>query len=89
MRLPVQVIVEADDGSLPAVDDVAQVERDDLRVETLGLHLTEAKDLPVQHRSGSLSLGIHLRWGLPTLCGAWSVRGAELRSCRLGRHSLS
>ena len=40
-----QDIVEADGETPPAVHEVAHVERDDLRVETLGLHLTEAKDL--------------------------------------------
>ena len=45
MRVRVQIIVEADDDQLPAVHEVAHIERDDLGVETLGLHLTEAKDL--------------------------------------------
>jgi hypothetical protein len=45
MRVRVQIVVEADDDSPPAVHEVAQLERDDLRVDTLGLHLTEAKDL--------------------------------------------
>src|SRR6266542_3058495 len=45
MKVRVQIIVEADDDGLPAVHEVAQVERNDLHVDTLGLHLTEAKDL--------------------------------------------
>jgi hypothetical protein len=45
MKVRVQIIVEADDDSSPAVHEVAQIERDDLHVDTLGLHLAEAKDL--------------------------------------------
>src|SRR6516162_1335881 len=45
MRVRVQIIVEADDDQPPAVHEVTHIERDDLRVETLGLHLAEAKDL--------------------------------------------
>jgi len=45
MRVRVQVIVEADDDTPPAVHEVIQVERDDPHLETLGLHLTDAKDL--------------------------------------------
>ncbi len=45
MKVRVQIIVEADDDSPPSVHEVAQVERTDLHVDTLGLHLTEAKDL--------------------------------------------
>jgi hypothetical protein len=45
MRVRVQIIVEANDDQPPAVHEVAHIERDDLCVETLGLHLTEAKDL--------------------------------------------
>jgi hypothetical protein len=45
MRIRVQVVIEADDGSLPAVHDVAQLDRDALQVDTLGLRLAEAKDL--------------------------------------------
>jgi len=45
MRVRVQVIVEADDDSSPAVHEVAQIERGDLHIDTLGLQLAEAKDL--------------------------------------------
>jgi hypothetical protein len=45
MKVRVQIIVEADDDQPPAVHEVAHIERNDLRAETLGLHLTEAKDL--------------------------------------------
>ena len=45
MKVRVQIIVEADDDSPPTVHEVARVERNDLHVDTLGLHLTEAKDL--------------------------------------------
>jgi hypothetical protein len=45
MRMRVQVIVEADDDTPPAVHEVACVERSDLHIDTLGLHLAEAKDL--------------------------------------------
>jgi hypothetical protein len=45
MRVRVQVIVEADDDTPSAVHEVACVERGDLHIDTLGLHLAEAKDL--------------------------------------------
>jgi len=49
MKLRVQVVIEADDDDdyeqLPVVHEVGQIERGDLSVDTLGLHLTEAKDL--------------------------------------------
>ena len=45
MKVRVQIVVEADDDRPPAVHEVAEVERDDLHVDTLGLYLTEAKDL--------------------------------------------
>ena len=45
MRLRVQVVIEADDDDAhqaPAVHEVAQIEREALSVDTLGLHLKEA-----------------------------------------------
>ena len=50
MKLRVQVVIEADDdeddGDHPsAVHEVAQIDRDALSVDTLGLHLEEAKNL--------------------------------------------
>jgi len=45
MRVRVQVIIEADDDAPPAVHEVAHLERSDLHIATLGLHLAEAKDL--------------------------------------------
>jgi hypothetical protein len=45
MRVRVEVIVEADDDTPPALHEVAKVERGELHLETLGLHLAEAKDL--------------------------------------------
>jgi hypothetical protein len=45
MRVRVQVIVESDDDTPPAVHEVACVERGDLHIDTLGLQLAEAKDL--------------------------------------------
>jgi hypothetical protein len=41
----VQVIVEGDDEAPPAVHEVAHIERGDLHIDTLGLHLAEAKHL--------------------------------------------
>jgi hypothetical protein len=41
----VQVIVQTDDDTPPTVHEVARVERAQLRIHTLGLHLAEAKDL--------------------------------------------
>jgi hypothetical protein len=46
MKVRVQIVVEADDdGQPPVTHEVALVERCDLQVDTLGLHLAEAKDL--------------------------------------------
>src|SRR5712691_11495301 len=50
MKLRVQVVIEADDDDdddqqLPAVHEVAQIDRDAVSVDTLGLHLEEAKHL--------------------------------------------
>jgi hypothetical protein len=51
MRLRVQVVIEPDHGEdnqdqpTPAVHEIATIERDDLRVDTLGMQLAEAKDL--------------------------------------------
>ncbi len=46
MRVRVQLVIEtdADDGQ-PVVHEVAQLEPGDLRIDTLGLQLAEAKDL--------------------------------------------
>src|SRR5713101_8237898 len=48
MKLRVQVVIESDDENdqqSPAVHEVAQIDRDSLSVDTLGLHLAEAKNL--------------------------------------------
>jgi hypothetical protein len=45
MRVRVQVIVENDGDTPSTVHEVACVERGDLGIDTLGLHLAEAKDL--------------------------------------------
>src|SRR5437660_693588 len=48
MRFRVQVVIEADDAEderAVVVHEVAQIDRDTLAVDTLGLHLAEAKDL--------------------------------------------
>src|SRR6266542_6333173 len=48
MKLRVQVVIESDDDDdhqSPAVHEVAQIDRDALSVDTLGLHLEEAKHL--------------------------------------------
>ncbi len=47
MRVRVQVVIERDDDDdrPPAVHEVAQLERADVRIDTLGLQLAEAKDL--------------------------------------------
>jgi len=47
MRVRVQVVIESDndDNRPPAVHEVAHLERADLRIDTLGLQLAEAKDL--------------------------------------------
>jgi hypothetical protein len=45
MKVRIQVIVESDHGETHRVEDVAQFERGELRPETLGLTLAEAKAL--------------------------------------------
>jgi hypothetical protein len=47
MKLRVQVVIvpEDEDADAPVVHEVAQIERGDLAVDTLGLHLAEAKNL--------------------------------------------
>ena len=47
MKVRVQVVIESDDDDNrpPAVHDVAHLERADVRIDTLGLQLAEAKDL--------------------------------------------
>jgi hypothetical protein len=50
MRIRVQVIIEADDDEEdgdhpPAIHEVARIDRDALSIDTLGLHLEEAKNL--------------------------------------------
>ena len=48
MKLRVQVVIECDDDDdhqSPAVHEVAQIDRDTLSVDTLGLHLEGAKNL--------------------------------------------
>ncbi len=44
MKVRVQVVIETDDGTA-AVHEVAQLDREVLQIDTLGLHLAEAKDL--------------------------------------------
>jgi hypothetical protein len=45
MNIRVQVIIESDNGTLEVVQDVAHLQREELRPETLGLTLAEAKEL--------------------------------------------
>jgi hypothetical protein len=45
MKIRVQVIVESDNGVGEVVQDIARLERGQLRPEELGLTLTEAKGL--------------------------------------------
>jgi len=45
VRIRVQVVIDPDDDSPPAVHEVAQLERSGLQIDTLGLQLTEAKNL--------------------------------------------
>ena len=45
MRVRVQLIIETDNDNPPAVHEVARVDRAELHIDTLGLHLAEAKDL--------------------------------------------
>jgi hypothetical protein len=45
MRMRVQVVIDSDDDGPPVVHEVANVERGDLHIDTLGLQLAEAKDL--------------------------------------------
>src|SRR5439155_2644153 len=50
MRVRVQVAIEPDDGGPAAVHEVAELERGALQIDTLGLQLTEAKELLRQVR---------------------------------------
>ena len=45
MKMPVQVVIELDDGKPEVVEEVLCVQRGDLQAETLGLTLAEGKDL--------------------------------------------
>jgi ribosomal protein L37AE/L43A len=45
MHIRIQVIIESDNGTPELVQDVAHLEREELRPETLGLTLAEAKAL--------------------------------------------
>jgi hypothetical protein len=45
MRMRVQVVIDSDEDGPPVVHEVANVERGDLHIDTLGLQLAEAKDL--------------------------------------------
>jgi hypothetical protein len=45
MRIRVQVVIEGDDDIPPEVHEVAELYRDDLGADTLGLQLAEAKEL--------------------------------------------
>ena len=45
MRVRVQVVIDSDDDGPPVVHEVANVERGDLHIDTLGVQLAEAKDL--------------------------------------------
>ena len=45
MKLKVQLIIESDSGETEVVQEVAKLERHSLRLENLGLTLSEAKEL--------------------------------------------
>jgi len=45
MKVRLQVIVDLEDGGPAAVHEVAQLDREGLQLDTLGLQLTEAKHL--------------------------------------------
>lgn len=45
MKVTIQIVVESDDSAEPVVQEVARLERGDLRLETLGLTLAEARAL--------------------------------------------
>jgi hypothetical protein len=45
MRIRVQVVIEGNEDVPPAVHEVADLQRGDLGMDTLGLQLAEAKDL--------------------------------------------
>jgi hypothetical protein len=45
MRVRIQVVIDSDDDGPPVVHEVANVERGDLHIDTLGLQLAEAKNL--------------------------------------------
>ena len=45
MKVKIQVIVESKNDEAPIVEELAELSRDDLTPETLGLTLDEAKNL--------------------------------------------
>ena len=45
MKIRMQVVIETDDGIPPIVQEVAQLDRENLHIGTLGLQLAEAKAL--------------------------------------------
>ena len=45
MRVRIQVVIDSDDDGPAVVHEVANLERGDLRIDTLGLQLAEAKNL--------------------------------------------
>lgn len=45
MKVKIQVIIESENNEKPVIEEVAHLTRDDLMPETLGMTLTEAKDL--------------------------------------------
>jgi hypothetical protein len=64
MKLRVQVVIEADDDEEdgdhpPAVYEVAHIGRDSLSVDTLGLHLEEAKHLLQKVQSVLIDEQVH------------------------------
>lgn len=72
MKVTVQVVIEPEDGQPQVIYEVAQLERDVLQPDTLGLHLDEAKDVlkNIQRTIVEQQAAVHLRQqeGCPT-CG--------------------
>ena len=75
MKITVQIVIDAQDGTPPAVEDVAAIARDDLTMATAGLALAEAHEVlsGIQH---------HL---VTAQAGAAAVAGRTCGSCGRAR----
>ena len=71
MKITVQIVIDAQDGTPPATQQVASIARDDLAMATAGLALVEAHEVlsGIQHRL------------VTAQAGAAAVAGRHCGSC--------